>query len=183
MIILPKILTLDINGKPLTWVTYKEAAVYAVKDHIQWSIGNNYFLTGGWNRIRQQVSKIKINDIIALKNTITKYSVVNPIPSLNNTALFARDRSQCAYCGRLFRRSDLSRDHIIPTSKGGKDTWLNCVTACKRCNNKKGDSTAELPLKYQPFVPNRAEQLILSNYYILPAQLTYLEKLSNRTEA
>ena len=41
------------------------------------------------------------------------------------------NRSICAYCGRHFHFDDLTREHIIPTSRGGFDSWMNCITACR----------------------------------------------------
>lgn len=62
---------------------------------------------------------------------------------LNRRNLFARDRNQCQYCGRHFPTSDLSIDHVLPRSLGGKDTWDNLVCACIRCNARKGGRTPE----------------------------------------
>lgn len=54
--------------------------------------------------------------------------------------VFKRDHGRCQYCGTT---KDLTIDHVIPRSKGGKSTWTNLVTACKRCNSKKSDYTLE----------------------------------------
>ncbi len=74
---------------------------------------------------------------------------------LNRKNILKRDGYKCAYCGR----SDLplTIDHVIPRSKGGKETWENLVTACYRCNNKKGDRTpneAGMPLLIKPYRPS-----------------------------
>ena len=81
------------------------------------------------------------------------------------------------YCGLHFRASELTRDHITPISRGGRDVWTNVVTACRRCNNHKGGRTPEaahMPLLYTPYVPNRYEHLILQNRRILQDQSEYL---------
>ena len=55
-------------------------------------------------------------------------------------------------------------------SRGGRDTWMNVVTACRACNEKKSDRTPELAgmeLLYLPYIPNRAEYLILTNRRII----------------
>jgi len=62
---------------------------------------------------------------------------------LNRRNLFARDRNQCQYCGRGFPTADLSIDHILPRTQGGRDTWENLVCACIRCNARKGGRTPE----------------------------------------
>jgi hypothetical protein len=57
-----------------------------------------------------------------------------------------RDKFTCQYCGCKGRDNELTLDHVIPTSKGGKNTWLNLVTACMPCNQRKGDRLlAHLP--------------------------------------
>jgi 5-methylcytosine-specific restriction endonuclease McrA len=62
---------------------------------------------------------------------------------VTNTFLFARDRYRCQYCGRtgaeLRPRESLTRDHLIPISRGGTNEWTNVVTACSPCNTRKGN--------------------------------------------
>ena len=62
---------------------------------------------------------------------------------VTNTFLFARDDYRCQYCHRtqaqLRPRECLTRDHLLPISRGGDNAWTNCVTACSRCNTKKGN--------------------------------------------
>ena len=62
---------------------------------------------------------------------------------VTNTFLFARDDYQCQYCGRrqseLKPRESLTRDHLIPMSRGGTNEWSNVVTACSPCNTKKAN--------------------------------------------
>lgn len=73
---------------------------------------------------------------------------------LTRQNIFKRDNGLCQYCGT---DCDLTLDHLIPRSKGGKSTWNNLVTACKECNAKKGNSTLEeagLVLKRPPFKPS-----------------------------
>jgi 5-methylcytosine-specific restriction endonuclease McrA len=62
---------------------------------------------------------------------------------VTNTFLFARDGYRCQYCGRrqheLKPREALTRDHLIPISRGGLNTWDNVVTACSPCNTRKAN--------------------------------------------
>lgn len=60
---------------------------------------------------------------------------------LNRRNLFARDGSRCQYCGRKFKTSDLSIDHVVPRSRGGRTEWTNVVCACLACNVQKGGRT------------------------------------------
>jgi 5-methylcytosine-specific restriction endonuclease McrA len=66
---------------------------------------------------------------------------------VTNTFLFARDRYRCQYCGRtqveLKPRESLTRDHLIPMSRGGTNEWTNVVTACSPCNTRKGNRMPE----------------------------------------
>lgn len=57
--------------------------------------------------------------------------------------VFWRDSHICQYCGCKFSSSDLTFDHVIPSSKGGLTNWENIVSACHPCNTKKGSSTPE----------------------------------------
>jgi 5-methylcytosine-specific restriction endonuclease McrA len=66
---------------------------------------------------------------------------------VTNTFLFARDRYRCQYCGRsaieLRPREGLTRDHLIPLSRGGTNDWTNVVTACGSCNTRKANRLPE----------------------------------------
>ncbi len=55
--------------------------------------------------------------------------------------IYVRDKYRCQYCGGVFEPKDLTYDHVIPRSRGGKTTWTNVVTCCHACNRKKGDRT------------------------------------------
>lgn len=73
---------------------------------------------------------------------------------LNRANLFRRDKGECQYCGS---RKNLTIDHVVPKSKGGKTNWINLVTACNRCNISKGDKTPEqagMVLRTNPFKPS-----------------------------
>jgi 5-methylcytosine-specific restriction endonuclease McrA len=76
--------------------------------------------------------------------------------TLTRQNVFKRDNFECQYCGA---KRDLSLDHVIPSSRGGAHAWHNLVTACKKCNARKGDYTPEeagMPLKRKPFKPSYA---------------------------
>ncbi len=72
---------------------------------------------------------------------------------LSRQNVFKRDGFRCQYCGD---RDDLTLDHVMPKSRGGRTNWDNLITACKKCNSKKGDFTpeeADMPLLSMPFKP------------------------------
>jgi len=70
--------------------------------------------------------------------------------------IYLRDGNRCQYCGKKFSSSELSLDHVVPISRGGKSTWENVVCACLPCNVKKGNkllTETGLQLKRQPVRP------------------------------
>lgn len=169
------ILTLDKNGRPNRWSTWQDAVIYKAKDLIVWSAGEVSFdFRGGNSRLTGERTIVTVPSIIAVDNDVVpKYRT----PALNNKNLFRRDLNICAYCGNRFVDSKLTRDHIIPVSRGGPNTWMNCVTACKGCNNYKDDYLLEelgLKLLYVPYTPDKSESLILSNRKILEDQMEFL---------
>jgi len=96
--------------------------------------------------------------------------------------LFLRDGNLCMYCGDEFPDGHLTRDHVIPLSRGGDDRWSNVVAACKHCNTRKGSRTPEeagVGLLAVPYVPNWAEFLALSNRRILADQMQFLKTQFN----
>lgn len=57
--------------------------------------------------------------------------------------VLTRDGFRCQYCGEAFQARDLTFDHVVPRSRGGRTSWTNIVTACRPCNGKKGNRTPE----------------------------------------
>jgi len=75
----------------------------------------------------------------------------------NRKTLFARDSHRCQYCGQARPMSQLSLDHVVPRSQGGKTTWENVVCSCVGCNSKKGGRTpvqAGMKLLSDPIRPS-----------------------------
>jgi hypothetical protein len=73
---------------------------------------------------------------------------------LTRENVFKRDGFKCQYCGTT---KELTLDHLIPKAKGGKSSWNNLVTACKRCNSRKGNYSPEeagLQLNFRPYRPS-----------------------------
>jgi 5-methylcytosine-specific restriction endonuclease McrA len=57
--------------------------------------------------------------------------------------VYQRDHWCCQYCGHKFAMQQLSYDHVVPRSSGGKTVWENIVTACRKCNSKKDNKTCD----------------------------------------
>ncbi len=178
------ILRLDSAGTPLHWIDQEEAAAYYAKGMVTWTMGEPFrVLHGGRNRVTGLQSHMDIHPVVAVCGTPwTKWRV----PALTNGSLFRRDGHLCMYCGRSVKDHDLTRDHIIPSSKGGKDVWTNVVAACRRCNNHKGALTldqAKMKLLAVPYTPNQYEFLYLTGRRILADQMDYLRAGFNRLQA
>lgn len=97
-------------------------------------------------------------------------------------AWITREAGALHYCRDQLRQCDLTRDHVVPVSRGGTDTWGNVVTACRGCNQRKADLSLDeceaigMRLLAVPFVPIRAEGLILANREILADQMDFLRR-------
>lgn len=177
---LPLILALNSGGEPLNWITYENSAFYAAKNKILWSIGQyEVVLRGGTNAKTGQRSVLTLDTIIALDNGMSPTKYCRSEPALNNKQLFARDHFLCAYCGNQHSTGNLTRDHVLPRSRGGSDIWENVVTSCRPCNQRKDNRTPEeanMKLIYIPYLPSYNETLILKNRRILADQMLFLMK-------
>lgn len=77
----------------------------------------------------------------------------------NRRNIYARDGSRCQYCGKKMATTDLSLDHVVPKSQGGRSSWENIVCCCIKCNVKKGGRTPEqahMHLITKPVKPKRS---------------------------
>jgi hypothetical protein len=171
------VLQLDVSGRPQAWINAKEAAVMVACDAIAWTLGEPCLvLRGGIQRTTGLQSLIEVHPIVAARGAIPSRAW-RQAPALTNPKLFARDRHVCAYCGKRSPEDDLTREHIVPTSRGGADSWMNCITACRGCNAHKGNRLCEevgMGLLYLPYVPNLHEDMILRGRRILADQMEFL---------
>jgi len=154
-----KALVLNIDYTPITVCTVQRAfiLVFLRKAELVKANNSNSFHT--------------VNDTFAMPAVIKLNKYVN-IPYkgvvLSRENIFKRDGFECQYCGT---KKELTIDHIIPKAKGGKTTWSNLVTACKKCNSKKGNCSLEeagLKLSFSPYQPSYIMYLrhLSGNLYI-----------------
>lgn len=101
--------------------------------------------------VRSPRVSMRLPSVIALKD----YVPVARRPAFTRFNVFLRDRFCCQYCGARFPTQDLTFDHVIPRSRGGRTCWENVVTACQACNLAKGD---RMPDK-NPFRPLRMPEM------------------------
>ena len=181
----PLILRLDIAGRPQRWIPWQHAVILDSREMIAWTAGERTFtFYGGVNRASGYRSQITVNSIIAVRGYSRNAGDERLVPPLSNRELFLRDDHLCMYCGQQFPGHQLTRDHLVPLSRGGADCWSNVVAACRGCNHAKGSRTpdeADVSLLAVPYVPNRAEYLVLSNRRILADQMEFLKKRFRRS--
>jgi hypothetical protein len=173
------ILKTDPGGRPIRWIDERNAAGYLLREEVAWSsAATAVVLRGGICARTGLRSQIDIPSIVAVAGARTAYYDAT-VPRLTNEALFLRDRRLCCYCGDVFdgRTALLTRDHVLPLSRGGSDIWDNVVTSCRACNQKKDARQPQecgLEMLYIPYTPSRAEAMILENRRILADQMDYL---------
>ena len=85
--------------------------------------------------------------------------------ALSRKNILLRDHNTCQFCGRVFPASELTLDHVLPRSRGGRSSWENLVASCYACNNRKGDRTPEeaglhLSRRPRPFTLHTSRQLM-----------------------
>jgi 5-methylcytosine-specific restriction endonuclease McrA len=182
-----RLLSLDAHGRVLDWMSWQDAACLYARGAVAWTLGDPCLTVhGGQCRATGIQSIIDLHPIVAAKGHARPHAL-DPTPALTNAALFARDQHLCLYCGHEFPRPHLTRDHVVPLSKGGRDAWENVVSACFHCNSRKGGRTpqqASMPLLAVPYRPSWIEHLILSNRHILADQMAFLRShLPKRTRA
>jgi hypothetical protein len=182
-----QILRTDLAGMPMEWIDYKAAARLYFLGQVAYTCGEPMLLLrGGLNARTRIQSELRIHSIIATQGAhhaptrlADDYS-----PPLSNHTLFQRDDHLCLYCGGRFSARSLSRDHVRPVSKGGKDRWNNVVTACIRCNNYKAGRTPEdagMQLLAVPFTPTHVEYIYLMGRNVLADQMAFLRAHFPRT--
>ena len=173
-----RLLSLDAHGRVLDWINWQDATCLYARDAVAWTLGDPCLrVHGGTSRMTGEQSVIELHPIVASRGHARSHAL-SPTPTLTNTALFARDAQLCLYCGHEYSRPSLTRDHVLPLSKGGRDIWENVVTACFHCNSRKANRTpqqANMPLLAVPYRPSWIEHLILSNRNILADPMAFLK--------
>lgn len=94
------------------------------------------------------IRSVSIEVIVPKVLRLVKYIRVGrkTIMPFKKSVVYLRDDYVCQYCGRKLDRGECTLDHVIPKVRGGKSSYVNCVTACKSCNTKKGDKTTIKPV-------------------------------------
>jgi 5-methylcytosine-specific restriction endonuclease McrA len=137
-----KVLVLNASYEPLNITSWRRAIVLLIKGKAEQVEHNGRFIYPG----------IPLPTVIRLRHYIRVPYKEIPLTRKN---ILHRDGHSCQYCG--YTGDDLTLDHVIPRSRGGGESWENMVTACVRCNIKKGNRTpreANMPLDISPHRPH-----------------------------
>ena len=155
-------LVLNADGQPISLlppstINWKEAVTYIWLDKVHvlewyddWIVSSPTWET-------------RVPAVIMLKEMMKRRRT----PRFSKTNLYLRDLNTCQYCNTQFPRTQLTLDHVIPLSKGGKTSWTNIVAACGPCNGRKGNKAHMKPIK-TPYAPdyydlvNKRKQLDMS---------------------
>lgn len=144
---------------------------YSLHDFDSWTERPNVSESSGVRTVR---GRIRAPEIIVL----TGYGGhPRPPQSFSKRFLYQRDEHTCQYCGVQPGRAQLTIDHVIPRSRGGRSTWTNCALACERCNGRKGDRTldeAGMQLRRSPRVPEWSPLLRLPRIRRRPSWSLFL---------
>jgi len=121
---------LDFAMQPISIRSARRALTLIVKGRATAQENTNYEVCKG----------IMLPSVIRLK----EYRYIPArVQILSRKNILLRDRHVCQYCGKRFTASELTLDHIVPRSKGGRDSWDNLVACCQFCNRKKADKSLE----------------------------------------
>ncbi len=116
----------------------------------------------GERSIRTVRLRIKIPEVVQL----THYDRLPPKSvNFSRKNIYKRDNYTCQYCGVQPGLEQLTVDHIIPRSRGGRSDWSNCTSACWKCNKKKGNKTleeAQMKLLRKPCKPEGSKAIFFS---------------------
>lgn len=177
---IPLILKLDSTGRPLRWIDWRAVVGLYARERVAWASEElATTVHGGTNALTGRQSHFAVPSIVAVRGRVP-HRAAALVPPLTNHALFVRDHYTCLYCGSRYGASRLTRDHVVPMSRGGENSWKNSVTSCAGCNNRKADApTPEavgMRLLAVPYEPSYIEFLVLSNRRILADQMDLLSK-------
>ena len=141
-------LVLNADYRPLS---YYPLSLWSWQDSIKSVFLDRVITVSNYDRVVRSPSfSLKLPSVLALKSYIKPQSN----PNFTRFNVFLRDKFTCQYCGS---KNELTFDHLLPRSKGGKTDWNNVVTACTCCNVKKGGRLliqSDMTVNQKPFQPS-----------------------------
>ena len=160
-----RVLVLNATYEPLNTVSMPRAVALLLSDKAE-------IVEAAEAHLRSQHIMLPLPLVIRL---VTYVRIPRMLPlGVTRRGVLRRDNFMCQYCGRMHPSAELTLDHVLPRSRGGKNTWENVVAACKPCNHRKGNRTpaeAHMRLPRQPFRPRYLALVVLD---VPPAWQKYL---------
>lgn len=128
-----QVLLLNLSYEPLKVINWKKAITLLC-------LGKVEVIEEYGRDIRSVSMTIRLPSVVRLLRMVKRPK--RPV-RFSRQNIYARDRYRCQYCGSRFPTEELTYDHVLPRSRGGKTEWENIVTCCVTCNRKKGGKTPE----------------------------------------
>jgi 5-methylcytosine-specific restriction endonuclease McrA len=149
------VLVLNATFEPINVTAVRRALVLMLKGVAQAEETNH-------SQVHSTSKTIQVPSVIRL---LTYRHIPQQSRALSRKNILLRDRNTCQFCGNSFPASELTLDHVLPRSRGGRSSWENLVASCYSCNNRKGDRTPEeaglkLQRRPRPFTLHTSRQLM-----------------------
>jgi len=141
-----QVLLLNITYEPLKVINWKKAITLLC-------LGKVEVIEDYAREVHSVSFTLKLPSVVRLLKLVKRPK--SPI-RFSRQNIYARDRYRCQYCGKAFPGEELTYDHILPKSRGGRTVWENIVTCCVACNRNKGGRTpqeANMTLVREPTRP------------------------------
>ncbi len=140
-------LILNADYRPLS---YFPLSLLSWQDAIKAVFRDSVIVVSEYDRVvHSPTQEFRLPSVLALK----EYVPAARKPAFTRFNVFLRDNWRCQYCNDIFRTSELTFDHVIPRSRGGRTTWDNIVTSCRSCNTAKGSKLPHECRMYPSFEP------------------------------
>lgn len=140
-------LLLTTSYEPMATITWRKAITLL-------TLGKVEVIETYERDVRSTSIVIKLPSVVRL---VRRFRRFNRTVKFSKQNVFARDHWRCQYCGKRKAIKELTQDHVIPRSKGGRSCWGNVVTCCVDCNTKKANRTPEqagMKLRSKPYRPD-----------------------------
>jgi 5-methylcytosine-specific restriction endonuclease McrA len=127
-------LLLNASYEPLRIVDWKRAVTLVLLNKVE-------VLEEYSREVRSVSLTVRVPSILRLTKFIRRAPRARV--QFSRSSVFARDQNVCQYDGRVYKLVELTIDHVVPRTLGGRSTWDNVVTCCTHCNRKKGGRTPD----------------------------------------
>ena len=156
-----QVLLLNASYEPLKVVDWQKAITL-------WCQGKVEVIAVHDREIRAVKFTLKLPSVIRLLRFVKIKRRFDYIP-FSRASIYARDRHTCQYCGEVFPTAELTFDHVVPVTQGGRKDWENIVTCCVTCNRRKGGRTpgeASMKLLRHPRRPDTVPAMRIINFEV-----------------